>query len=236
MNNYKALLHCVFIFVFLHGLFVIAVHQYQYFGINSVADLVLFPVNYLLSCLSGIYFYVWGHAAANGNKWLLALYYGALLSFAIFAIHFSMGEVKSKTKDNLASAFFGVLMAHIGVSATLAFVENAPPIYLSFMTIFNNFVIVLMSAIYMLFYIKKFQFIGLKNRIFCSVCGFFTGLFFQLFIGSGLFTHYFQNTYSVLKLLALNFMLICASLIIAIFITSFLQKSILNSYNKSLTF
>lgn len=236
MNNYKALLHCVFVFVFLHGLFVIAVHQYQYVGVNSLLELILFPVNFLLACLSGIYLYVWGHATAASNKWLLAVYYGMLLGFSIFAIHFSMGEFKSKTKDNLASAFFGILMAHIGVSATLGFVENFPQIYLYLKMIFNNFVIVLMSAIYMVFYIKKFNFVGLKNNISCSVCGFFTGLFFQLCIGTGLFSYYFQHIHSVPKLMALNFILICASLIIAIFITGFLQRSILNSYNKTLTF
>ena len=236
INNYKALLHPLFLFTFIHALFVIAIHQYQYIGIRSFFELLAFPFNFVVGCLFNIYSYVWCHSAVGCQVSGISVFYLCLLGFSVITISYSVGEPLVPRKHALASAFFGIFVAHVGVSASLAFVENPPWIYQYILLLFNNLILVLMSAVYLLFYVKRFKFTHLKNQIACSVCGFFTGLFFQLLIGSGIFLKYLHEDQPAIRLMVLNFLLLTFSLIIAIFITGFLQKSLNKSFNHSLYF
>lgn len=236
INDYKALLHPLFLFTFMHALFVIAIHQYQYIGIHSFFEILAFPFSFVAGCLFNIYTYVWCHSAAGCDGWWLELFYLGLLGFSVVTISYSVGEPSVPHKHALASAFFGIFVGHVAVSASLAFVKNPPWIYQYILLLFNNLVVVLMSAVYLLFYVKKFKFTPLKNQIACSVCGFFAALFFQLLIGSGIFLKYLHEVQSAMRMMVLNFILLALSIILAIFITGFLQKSLNKSFNQSLYF
>jgi len=236
INNYKAFLHCLFIFVFFHALFVIAIHQYQYQGINTFLELVIFPLKFIFNIFVGIYLYVWKHSAVPNNPMLLNLLFVTLLSISLITIHYAFKTSRDKFSANVTSAFFGIFIAHIAVSASLAFVENAFILYYYFLVLFNNLIIVLMSAVYVIFYVKRFKWLGLKNNIICSSCGFFSALFFQLLIGSNLFLKYLYEDSTFIKISFLYLILLFLSLIVSIFITGILQGKIENSYNNSLIF